>query len=48
MCPINFVFISCTVKKQESPEYHSNNNYIYVYNVQISIGNHALASTIRD
>jgi hypothetical protein len=23
MCPINFVFISCKVKKQESPEYYS-------------------------
>jgi hypothetical protein len=23
MCPINFVFMSCKVKKQESPEYYS-------------------------
>ena len=23
MCPIHFVFMSCKVKKQESPEYYS-------------------------
>ena len=26
MCPINFVFVSCKVKKQESPEYYSVEN----------------------
>jgi hypothetical protein len=26
MCPINFVFMSCKVKKQESPEYYSVEN----------------------
>jgi hypothetical protein len=26
MCPINFAFMSCKVKKQESPEYYSVEN----------------------